>query len=307
MGTEPELRFTSDSLEAAFLPELGARLHRLRAYGHDVLRTPGDLDAYDREPFFWGSFVMAPWCNRVAAQPAKLGSRTIDLAPNFPDGTAIHGQVQGHPWQVVAPGLLRVSGGGDGWPWLYEVTLGVAVETSTLRMTHRLTNASDEPMPAGIGIHPWFRRPLAVAFSAERVYPSNIDSASEPMPVAGAFDLRRSRDMPPDLDATWTDLRGPHVAELSWPSLGIAATMSATTDVPYLCAASPTAFDAVAIEPQTHAPDGLRRLLADEPGGLSMLPPRGTLRLDVELAFRRGAASARDDELGDRVHDAEND
>lgn len=307
MGTEPALRFTSDSLEAAFLPELGARLHRLRAYGHDVLRTPEEVDAYHREPFFWGSFVMAPWCNRVAARPAKVGSRTIDLTPNFPDGTAIHGQVQRRPWELVAPGLLRVSGGGDGWPWPYEVTLGIEVDAATLRMTHRLTNASDEPMPAGIGIHPWFRRPLSVAFAAERVYPSNIDSASEPMPVSRAFDLRRLQEIPPDLDATWTELRSPDVADLSWPGLGIAATMRATPHVAYLCAASPAPFRAVAIEPQTHAPDGLRRLLTNEPGGLSLLAPGGTLRLDVELAFRRGAISVRDDDVHDRVHDPEDD
>jgi aldose 1-epimerase len=302
-----ELRFASDRLEAVFLPDLGARLHRLRVFGQDLLRTPGQLDAYRREPFFWGSFVMAPWCNRIPPQPADVGSRTIDLAPNFPDGTAIHGQVQARPWEIVSPGALRVQGGGDGWPWRYEVTLAIDVGAATLRMRHGLTNRSDEPMPAGIGIHPWFRRPLAVAFPAQRVYPSNIDSAGEPMPVAGAFDLRRQRDMPPDLDATWTDLRGPHVAELSWPNLGIAATMRATPDVPYLCAASPTGLDAVAIEPQTHAPDGLRRLLAHERGGLSLLPPGEALELIVELAFRRDAGSVGDDDVHDRVHDPEDD
>lgn len=300
-------RIGSDDVEVEVLPDLGARLHRLRAFGHDVLRTPDDLDAYDREPFFWGSFVMAPWCNRVAAQPAEVGSRTIDLAPNFPDGTAIHGQVQDRSWQVVGPGLMRVAGGGDGWPWPYEVTLGIEIDVATLRMTHRLTNASDEPMPAGIGIHPWFRRPLAVAFSAERVYPSNIDSTSEPIPVNGLYDLRRRQDMPPDLDATWTDLRSPDVAQLSWPSLGIGATMRTTPRVSCLCAASPAAFDAVAIEPQTHAPDGLRRLLAHEPGGLTLLSPGEELELVVELAFRRDGTSVGDDDVHDRVHDPEDD
>jgi aldose 1-epimerase len=300
-------RIGSGDVEVEVLPELGARLHRLRAYGHDVLRTPEELGAYDREPFFWGSFVMAPWCNRIAAQPAEVGSRTVDLAPNFPDGTAIHGQVQAKPWQVVAPGLMRVSGGGDGWPWRYEVTLAIDVGAATLRMTHRLTNRSDEPMPAGIGIHPWFRRPVSVAIAAERVYVSNTASPSESVAVTGAFDLRRQRDMPPDLDATWTDLQGPHVAELSWPNLGIAATMRATPDVPFLCAASPTGLDAVAIEPQTHAPDGLRRLLAHERGGLSPLPPGEARELTVELAFRRDAGSVGDDDVHDRVHDPEDD
>ena len=53
----------------------------------------------------------------------------------------------------------------------------------------------------------------------------------------------------------------------------------------FVAGASPSAMDAVAVEPQTHAPQGLRRLLAGEPGGLTMLAPRKRLSLIVRLAF----------------------
>jgi galactose mutarotase-like enzyme len=49
--------------------------------------------------------------------------------------------------------------------------------------------------------------------------------------------------------------------------------------------ASPTTLDAVAIEPQTHAPHGLRRFMSGEPGGLHPIQPGATMRLTTELTF----------------------
>ncbi|MGH2489107.1 MAG: aldose 1-epimerase [Candidatus Limnocylindria bacterium] len=280
------LTLGSETVEVEILPELGARLHRLRVFGHDLLRTPDDISAYDREPFFWGSVVMAPWCNRIQAGSVRFGAREIRLDPNFPDGTAIHGQVSCLPWNAQPDGALRVSGGGDGWPWEYEVTLGVEVHDLTLRLDHALTNLSADPMPAGIGAHPWFMRPALLRIQAEAVYPRNADSAPAPEPVAGSFDLRQQRAVPDDLDATWTELGVPPV-ELAWPTLGVSATMRVAADPLFIVAASPTPLDAIAVEPQSHAPQGLRRLMNHEPGAMAVLRPGDTLRLSVDLAFER--------------------
>jgi hypothetical protein len=51
--------------------------------------------------------------------------------------------------------------------------------------------------------------------------------------------------------------------------------------------ATPADPDATAVEVQTHAPDGMRRLLAGDPGALRWLEPGAELRLDVSLAVRR--------------------
>jgi len=289
-------------LEVEVLPELGARLHRLRAFGHDVLRTPGDLRAHAREPVFWGSYVMAPWCNRLeAGVPLAVGSRTVELPANFPDGTAIHGQVFTRPWRVEGPGAFSIRGGGGGWPWDYEVRQRAVTSGATLRLEYTLTNVSDEPMPAGIGIHPWFRRPLRLAIHAERVHQANTAAGREPAPVGGLFDLRRMRDVPDDLDGCWTDVADPPV-ELEWPTVGVRATMRAAVSVDppgpidterllHVVMASPRTLDAVGVEPQTNAPQGLRRFLAGAPGGLVALDPGGSLRLGIALVFERADAA----------------
>ena len=276
-----------DPVEAVILPGLGARLHRLRVFGQNVLRTPPDLGAYAREPFFWGSYSMAPWCNRVAAAPTVVGGRTIAMQSNFPDGSSIHGQVYARAWEVVGEGSVRVRGGGDGWPWQYEVAQEVEVREESLSLELSLWNRSTDPMPAGLGIHPWFRAPVEVAIHAKRVYPSNVGSPREPEPVTGSLDRRRLADLPDDLDATWTDVDDPAV-ELAWLDLGIRATMRIRSPSVHVVAASPASLDAVAVEPQTHAPQGIRRLLNGEPGALALLAPGQRLQLGVELAFRRG-------------------
>jgi galactose mutarotase-like enzyme len=122
-----KLTLSDGTIEVVVLPDVGARLHRLRAFGHDLLRTPEDVAEHVRDPFFWGAYVMAPWCNRIAAGPVFVGSQRIALSSNFPDGSAIHGQVYARRWDRHRDGTLRVSGGGDGWPWAYEVALRIEV------------------------------------------------------------------------------------------------------------------------------------------------------------------------------------
>jgi aldose 1-epimerase len=286
-SAEPlSIRVASDQVEAILLPDHGGRLHRLAAFGHDLLRTPRSLEAYREEPFFWGGFVMAPWCNRVDARPTRVGEHLLDLPSNFADGTAIHGQVYDRAWEVTSAGTMRVLGGGDAWPWRYEVSLQAVVDGPLLRLSHAITNQSDAPMPAGIGIHPWFRTPLEVAFPADAVFASNVTSGTDPEAVSGAFDLRVLQPMPSGLDGTWVR-RGDQPVTLRWPDVGIAAVLRAGPSAGYLCAASPAHFDAVAVEPQTHAPNGLRRLLHGAAGGLQTLGTGESLRLDVSLSFSK--------------------
>lgn len=284
----PPLLLESDQLQVVLLPEHGARLHRIRAFGVDLLRTPEDAAAHASDPFFWGAYLMAPWCNRVQPGPMEVAGRTVDLAPNFPDGSAIHGQVYARPWEAAGDGWLTVGGGDDGWPWTYEARLRPTLIGSTFRLTCRLRNRSGEPMPAGLGVHPWFVRPVEVALPAETVYRSNTDSPVRPEPIEGtAFDLRSGGTPPGGLDATWTAPRQPSV-RLRWPDAAIEAELRIRTrSAACVAVATPTDPDATAVEPQTHGPDGLRRLVNDEPDAPALLAPGGVLGLELDLHVRR--------------------
>lgn len=298
------VRLANETLEVEVVPGIGARLHRVRAFGQDLLRTPHDLRPYVDDPYFYGSYPMAPWCNRVPTGPSTVAGRVVDLPASFPDGTAIHGQVSRRAWTVIDVGAteatFEIKGGGDGWPWPYEVEQRVRVDGTRLGLTLRLTNRSDGPMPGGIGFHPWWRSPVLVQIGAASVHPDNHATDALPVPVSGQNDLRRLEAMPEGLDATWADLSDPPVV-LAWPATGIRATMTFTAPTRFVTAACLAGTDAVAVEPQTHAPDGLRRLALGEPGALALLPPGGSLELDVEIAFERSAPGPARIAIRDRV------
>ena len=282
-----ELRIGDGSLEAVLLPEAGARLHRLRAFGQDLLRTPSDPAEHLRNPFFWGGYLMAPWCNRLAAGATTVGGQVVDLVSNFSDGSVIHGQVHAMAWSVTGVATCSVRAGGDGWPWPYEVTVAAEARDTGLSLRWRLTNLADEPMPAGIGFHPWWRRPVQLRVDAGLVYGSNIAPTADPRPVSGPLDLR-SGGFPADgLDGTWTDASVVPV-ELAWPALEVAATMAASVGARFVAVATPQDLDAIAAEPQTHAPDGLRRLLDGRADGLLWLRAGESLALDLQIQVRRG-------------------
>ncbi len=286
----PIVRLGTDRIALEVLPEVGARIHRLTVDGHDLIRTPADPTRHLDDPWFWGSYPMAPWCNRIAPGRTLVAGHELDLAPNFPDGTAIHGQVARAGWRRVDDGAFRIRAGGDGWPWPYEVEQSFVIGDTGLDLDLRLTNLADDPMPAGIGFHPWFVRPLSVAFAASSVHGSNLATNPEPVPVAGPFDLRRLQPMPEDLDATWVDIGEPPI-RLAWPAVGLGAVVTFDAPTRFVTAASPAAIDAVAVEPQTHAPGGIRRLLEGEPGGLALLGAGDTLELSVRIAFSADASA----------------
>jgi galactose mutarotase-like enzyme len=68
--------------------------------------------------------------------------------------------------------------------------------------------------------------------------------------------------------------------------------MTVAAPTRFIVAASLAGTDAVAVEPQTHAPDAIRRLVNGEPGGLALIPPGETLELVVGLAFERTRAGS---------------
>ena len=281
------LRIGGGELELELLPALGGRLHRLRVFGIDILRTPDDLEVHRSDPFYWGGYVMAPWCNRLLAEPTTVAGREVRLAANFRDGSAIHGQVYLAPWSVEGEGRLVVRGGGDGWPWPYEVEQRITVASTDLDIELSVTNLADGPMPAGIGLHPWFRRPIEVRIAASTVVAASTDPAATIVAVSGDVDLRVRRPIPDDVDAAWPNPGDPAL-EICWPDVDIGATLRLrSTAGSAIVAASPAGLGFAAIEPQTHLPQGLGRMLRGEPGALELLGPGATLRLVTAWQFRR--------------------
>jgi len=275
---------TDGDIELTLLPSLGARMHSLRVRGHELLRSPADTVEHARNPFFWGGYVMAPWCNRLAPGRVEVGERTVDLPPNFRDGSAIHGEVYVAPWRQTGDSTFAIAGGGAGWPWRYRVEADYAVAGDRVTITLSLTNDSDDRMPGGIGIHPWFTWPVETRIDCALTYDSNASPLATPVPVSGNLDVRTRQTLATGVDSTWTQAMDPPV-ELWWSGFGFHAQMRAPFRGLHVTAANASDVQAIAVEPQTHAPQGLARLLNGEPGALAWIEPGDTQVLPITIDF----------------------
>src|SRR5690606_20035183 len=121
-----ELR--SDELEVVVLPYYGARVHSIRAFGELVTHTPSDHDQHLGSPFNWGGYHMVPWCNRLPPAPVDVIGRTVDLTPNFADGTAIHGFHVTSKWREDDGTFIEERSGDRHWPWTYVAGVTYRVE-----------------------------------------------------------------------------------------------------------------------------------------------------------------------------------
>lgn len=243
-------------------PEFGGRIHQIWVVvdgaEEALLSSPGDVESYAERPLDGGCYPMAPWPNRVAGGRFSWAGRTFAL-PTNDGGHALHGLVFDQPWEVVAR-VGRVvelrCELGDGWPWdayawqrieIGETGLSIKVEARSRR----------DAFPAGVGLHPWFRRTVAGAEDAtvrlpaeSRYLLANQIPSGGLVPPGGDFVLDTTHPLGSrGFDDCYTGLEGPVVIDWGRVRLGMSVECPAPHVMVY------TTPDAFCIEPQTCAPD----------------------------------------------------
>ena len=285
MGSGPAMeRLISGPLDVELLPDVGGRCHRVRAFGRDLLRVPDDVSVLADDPFFWGWYPLVPWTNRVPGGRLRWKGAVVELPPNYPDGSALHGHAYTAPWTVVGPGDYEFRFSGGTFPWPYTARQRWSVDGPTLTQVLSVTNDADAAMPAGLGIHPWWVADggLAVHVPSRAAYHCEDGLAIGPPVAADPVD----GPVPWGTDHLFTALDRREVT-LRWPDWGVEAVLafSATADHVHLAAFEHAG--AVAVEPVTHAGDGHRRLADGEPGAIDVLEPGRSLSVEYRLAVRR--------------------
>jgi aldose 1-epimerase len=238
----------------------GGRLASLVVDGRELLVTEGI------GRMSWGVFPMAPFAGRVRDGRFTFQGRPHELPIELPPH-AIHGTVMDRSWHRLDARSIGTDLGPD-WPFG-----GRAVQRFELgegRLDFHLELQADEPMPASMGWHPWFRRRLASSGAAA---PADPDSRTPPVELdldagsmyvrdaAGMTTLDRIPPRPGPWDDCFTDLRRPPV--LRWPGFLELTIESDCRDwVVYTVPA-----EALCVEPQTAPPDALNLVPAIvEPG-----------------------------------------
>jgi len=151
----------SGDWEAEIRPGIGGAIASLRYRGIDILR-PMPEDATD--PLQAACFPLVPYCNRIRSGRFSFGGRELALAANFPpEPHSLHGLGWQRPWAVTSQGGFKCAmahshDGSGGWSWAYDAEQRVRLGPRGCAITLDVTNRSDEPMPCGLGLHPYLRR-----------------------------------------------------------------------------------------------------------------------------------------------------
>ena len=187
-------------------PGQGGRLGQITLGDRHLLRGP-EHSALGWA--WWGSYPMLPWVNRIPGGAAEFQVETITVPVNWPDGTAIHGLVAERPWQVENAdshaAALMIEAELDRYHVRSRQTF--ALDADALDLEIEVVNLAAWPVPAGVGIHPWFvaapvRVPADLVWPGDGPMPDGL-----PRPVRPDEDLRQAVSAAP-MDRCFTGLTG---------------------------------------------------------------------------------------------------
>ena len=210
------IELVAEGSKADIHPGLGGRLGQLDLGDGPLLRPNDGGLSWDE----WGCFPLVPWSNRLPGGQLRYGRLAAQLPVNHPDGSAIHGSAASCPWVVdhqdECSALLSVEV--EAGPYEIQGYLSYQLSPGTLDIVLGAVNLGSQPVPVGIGIHPWFQSgPVRVP--AECVWPGEPLPTGSPLAVSGRHDLRQP-STPEPMDACFTDLTAAEAdvpgARLSW-------------------------------------------------------------------------------------------
>ena len=129
--------------------------------------NPVDLLAWHQpqpihKPFEVGSFVLVPYSNRLFGGQLLSPNGTFTLPGNHPESdTPVHGLGWRKNWQLIVREPQRVvlvySHASDAhWPFSHTCEQTVTLNHAEVMFHLKLCNIDAQPMPAGLGFHPWF-------------------------------------------------------------------------------------------------------------------------------------------------------
>src|SRR4051794_6281303 len=106
-------------------------------------------------------FPLVPYVNRIRGGRFSFRGREIRIAPNMPgDPSPLHGQGWLNPWRVEHgrgnDAVLTFHHEAGEWPWNYQATQQFSLDQHGLTAVIACSNLSSNPMPCGLGFHPYF-------------------------------------------------------------------------------------------------------------------------------------------------------
>ena len=295
---DPVITLNSGKASARLVPHAGGRVSALRLEGAsgnvvDILH-PYPEDFFD--PIRWakgGIYPLMPYSNRIAQAVVQVKSESFPLRPH-PDASphSLHGNAQAQAWQATQQSsgsaiLTLDSPAGSAWPWHYTARMRFELDASQLSVHLELRNVDAHAMPAGIGLHPYFRHnPSALlTYNATTLWPTTSEYlAGAPRELQADEKYAIPRHLPSggltDYVSGWNG-----IAVVDLPD-GAKLNMLADPVFGHLVVHRPDAPLYLCLEPVSHVADGFNLANQGVPDtGTQLLEPgesmSGTIRFSL--------------------------
>jgi aldose 1-epimerase len=278
-------------------PAFGARIVAFTHGGRDILRPAPAPALAAPKVYEFAGFPLMPYSGPIFGGGFDFAGSFHPLGRNVAEEpTATHGEGWIMAWRIVSHSedraLLRLDyapeAGSFPFAWQGELGFGLT-EDAGLAIDLKLTCRDHRPMPAGIGLHPYFPKPpgTRLKFFASGVWPPDAPEAVTLgcQPLEPGLDFRDGPDISAIvLDRCFEGWDGR--AEVIWPD-GPSAVIEAdgaltrlqiydAWDYPYIC-----------VEPVSNANDGFNRMARGVAGhGVTLLEPGRSLGGQIRIALR---------------------
>lgn len=276
------MRLTAHGWTLELRPELGGSILALDHAGRAVLRRAADDAA---RPLDTACFPLVPYANRIAQGGFTHEGVSHELPRNFgaDHPHTLHGTGWLRAWtlaeQTADSIVLAYDHAGDvHWPWPFAAEQRITLAPGSVRIDLSVRSLAEEPVPAGLGLHPYFPRDDAtrLTFAAEQAW------------LADADDLRTG-PVPADRFGDWqagAPVQGHRLIDNSYSEWDGQARIEQRDHVLRLAAIGapdchlyrPPAGDFFCLEPVSHLPDAINR------GGMALLAPDESLSLSLTIA-----------------------
>ena len=239
-------------------------------------------------------FPLVPFVNRIRGSRFHFRGREIVLAPNMAgDANVLHGQGWLASWGVLfandREAALAYEHEAGEWPWAYEARQHFTLDDAGLTVRLSCLNASTEPMPCGLGQHPYFPCGPETRIDTQVACAWEIDDAVLPVArvaATGRFDLRDRSVCGQMLDHGFGGWGG--MARLSDPAWPAVLEMS-SPDAQFFQLYSPQVGGLFVAEPVSHANAALNAPEAEwRELGMRVLEPGEEMSLEMRVHIRPG-------------------
>ncbi|WFS04045.1 aldose 1-epimerase [Rhizobium tumorigenes] len=217
-----------------------------------------------------GCYPLVPFGNRVKGNHFSLDGRDYSLAPNTKwDPHYLHGEGWQAEWSILSQSERRLELGfsftGQGTPYTYEARQLFTIADGQVTFGLSVRNKGDQPLPFGLGWHPYFPMTPATTLKAPaRRFWTEVEGwlPGEATDIPADLDFRTPRGLPHRwINNGFEDWCG--TAEVRWPERN--TRLHLTADPLFRHAfifVSDTAFDPAyrrdyfCFEPMSHLANG---------------------------------------------------